>query len=140
MLKREIKYEDFDGNEVTEVFYFNLSKPELIELEVEQKGGLSAWIEGIVKSNDNKEIIAAFKKLVLLAYGEKSEDGKRFVKNDEIREDFSHTAAYQALFMDLAMNAGAAADFVKGVLPRDMVKDVDVERALSAVPPTTEST
>lgn len=134
MLKREIKYEDFDGNTVTETFYFNISKPELIELEVEQEKGLGAWIQKIIDTKDHKELIAQFKRIILLAYGEKSEDGKRFVKSDQLREDFSHTAAYISLFTELATSDEAASTFLKGVLPKDLV-----DGSLKAVEPAPPS-
>lgn len=125
MLKRDITYEDFDGEQVTETFYFNLTKSEIIELEVSYKEGLQAALLRIVKAQDNKTLIAEFKKIVLLAYGERSEDGKRFIKNDEIREAFSQTAAYDALFMELATSDDAAATFIKGVVPKDFAKEIE---------------
>lgn len=136
MLKREITYEDFNGNTVTDVFYFNISKPELIELDVEVKQGLAEWLKQIVETEDRKAIIDQFKKLVLLAYGQKSADGKSFFKTDQLREDFSHTAAYQTLFMELASDADKAADFMKAVLPRDMVGEFDK----AVAPPTSTDT
>ena len=137
MLKREIKYEDFEGNEVTEVFYFNISKSELIELEVSTGEGFSAMIEEIIKAKNNAELVSEFKKLVLMAYGEKSEDGKRFVKSDQLREDFKHSAAYDALFMELATDDKAAVAFLSGVLPKDIVGAVDRDKpALPKVAPS----
>lgn len=125
MLKREIKYEDFDGNEVIDTFYFNISKPELVELEVTYSQGFGAMLQQIIETKDNKALIAKFKEIVLMAYGEKSEDGKRFIKSDELKLRFSQTAAYISLFMELAMNDGAAATFIKGILPRDMAGEID---------------
>ena len=122
MLKREIKYEDFDGNEAVDVFYFNISKPELIELEVEHQEGFTKWIERVIEAKDHKTLMEQFKKIVLLAYGQKSEDGKRFIKNEQIREEFSQTAAYISLFTELAMDDNKAAEFLLSVLPKDMVE------------------
>jgi hypothetical protein len=137
MLKHEITYEDFNGDTVTESFYFHLSKPELMELEVEQKQGLSMLIKQIVDSQDNKEMIAIFKKIVLMSYGEKSPDGKRFIKNDELREAFSQTAAYQKLFMDLVTEDNVAANFIKGLMPKDMQSDVErVSKEIETADPT----
>lgn len=133
MLKRSIKYEDFNGNEVTEDFYFNISKPELIDLEVEHAEGFKEMIEKIIATNDRKGLIEQFKKIVLLAYGEKSDDGKRFVKNEWIREAFSQTPAYETLFMELATNDGAAVEFLTGVLPRDLRGEMD---KIKSAPPT----
>ncbi|MET0786302.1 MAG: hypothetical protein ABWY25_06310 [Paenisporosarcina sp.] len=125
MLKRDITYEDFDGEKVTETFYFNLTRSEIIELEVGYKGGLQEALQRIVKADDKKTLIAEFKKIVLLAYGVKSDDGKRFIKNDELREEFSQTAAYDALFMELATSDDAAATFIRGVVPKDFAKEVE---------------
>lgn len=135
MLKREITYEDFNGEEVTEVFYFNISKPELIEMEVEYEQGFGVMIEKVIKSKDNKTLIKVFKDIVLLAYGKKSEDGKRFIKSEELRLEFSQTAAFSVLFMELAVNDNAAAIFLKGVLPKDMVEEIN--KAMLSSPPTT---
>lgn len=124
MLKRNITYKDFNGEEVTETFYFNLTRTELIELEVSYEGGLQAAIQRIIEENDPKKLIMEFKRIVLLAYGVRSEDGKRFMKSDQIREEFSQTAAYDELFMELATDDDAAADFVKGIIPSDLVQAV----------------
>jgi hypothetical protein len=137
MLKREIKYEDFDGNEIEEIFYFNISKPELIEMEIEHEGGLGKFLQNIIETKDHRELIKKFKDIVLLAYGQKSEDGKRFIKSDKLREEFSQSAAYSTLFMELATDDGKAAIFLKGVLPKDLAGAFD--EAQLAVPPTTPS-
>lgn len=117
MVKKTIKYTDFNGIERTEDFYFNLSKAELAELELSETGGFSAMIERIVKAEDSKAIIAVFKNLILLAYGEKSADGKKFVKSRELSEGFSQTNAYSELFMELATNTNAAIEFINGLPP-----------------------
>jgi len=135
MLKREIKFEDFNGNETSEVFYFNISKPELIELEVKYEQGFAAMLERIVETKDNRELIKRFKEIILLAYGVKSEDGKRFIKSDQLREEFSQTAAYQELFMELASNDNDAITFLTGVLPRDMRGDIEKAAVTVAVTP-----
>lgn len=134
MLKREIAYEDFNGNQTTDVYYFNISKPELIEMEVEYKNGLSAMIHKIIETKDHKALIKMFKEIVLLAYGEKSDDGKRFVKSDALRNEFSQTAAFNSLFMELATNDSAAVIFLKGVLPKDMVSEIDKAMTATVVP------
>jgi hypothetical protein len=125
MLKRDITYEDYNGETVTETFYFNLTKTEIIELEVGYKQGLEETIKAIIAAKDNKSLIAEFKKIVLLAYGVKSEDGRRFIKSEQLREEFSQTAAYDALFIDLASNEDAAANFIMGVIPKDLNIDQD---------------
>lgn len=117
MLKKTIKYVDFDGNERTEDFYFNLTKAEVTEMELSTEGGLVKMLERIVAAQDSKRIIEIFKELILKAYGEKSPDGKRFIKNQELRDAFSQTEAYSELFMELATNAEASAAFVNGIVP-----------------------
>jgi hypothetical protein len=121
MLKRSVTYTDFNGDDVTEVLYFHLTKPELIEMEVETAGGLSAMLQRISENVDKKAIVAEFKNIILTAYGEKSDDGKVFRKSPELRENFANSAAYSHLFMELATDEKAAADFVNGVMPKDLV-------------------
>lgn len=117
MLKKTIKYTDYEGNERTEDFYFNLTKAELTEMELSTEGGLTTYIEKIVATQDSKKIIAIFKELILKSYGEKSLDGRRFIKNAELVDSFAQTEAYSELFMELAMNADAAAAFINGIIP-----------------------
>lgn len=123
MLKKTITYTDYNNNERTEDFYFNLTKAELMEMEMSTNGGLAEMINKIVASQDAPAIIKIFKELVLKAYGEKSLDGKRFIKNDDIREEFSQTEAYSQLFMELATDADAAAAFVNGIMPAGLSQE-----------------
>ena len=117
MLKKTITYTDYNGSERTEDFYFNLTKAEIMEMELTTVGGLSAMIEKIVAAKDGPTIIKTFKDLVLKAYGEKSADGRRFIKSPEIAEAFSQTEAYSQIFMELATDDEAAAKFVNGIIP-----------------------
>jgi hypothetical protein len=117
MLKKTITYVDFDGNERTEDFYFNLSKAEIMEMELGVSGGMTQMIKKIVAAQDGERIIKIFKEIILKAYGEKSPDGKRFIKSEELSTAFSQTEAYSQLFMELATNADAAAKFVNGIIP-----------------------
>jgi hypothetical protein len=125
MLKRDITYENFNGVKETETFYFNLTRTEIVELELSYDGGLEVSIQRIIDAQNVKALITEFKRIVLLAYGVRSEDGKRFMKSDELREAFSQTAAYDALFMELATDDNAAAIFIKGIIPSDMSKEID---------------
>lgn len=118
MLKKTITYTDYNGNERTEDFYFNLTNAEVMELEMSTSGGLTEMISRIVAAQDAPAIIKIFKDLILKAYGEKSLDGKRFVKSAEISDAFSQTEAYSQLFMELATDADAAANFVNGIVPK----------------------
>lgn len=120
MLAKTMTYTDYNGVERTEKFYFNLSKAEIAEMELSSNGGISESIRNIVDANDAPTIIKVFKELILKAYGEKSPDGRRFIKNDEIREAFSQTEAYSDLFMELASDPNAAAAFVNGIIPTEV--------------------
>lgn len=117
MLKKVIKYTDYNGVEREEAFYFNLSKAEVTEMELSQQGGLAEYITKIVAAKDSQAIVSTFKELILKAYGEKSDDGKRFIKSPELSTAFSQTEAYSELFMELATNAEAASSFVNGIVP-----------------------
>ena len=120
MLKKTIKYTDYNGVERNEDFLFNLSKAEIMEMEMGTTGGLAEMITNIVKAGDTPEIIRIFKELILKAYGEKSADGKRFVKSKELSDGFAQTEAYSELFMELALDADKAAAFINGIVPGDM--------------------
>lgn len=123
MLKKTITYTDYNGVERTEDFYFHFNKLELMEMEL-STGGLTDLVTKLINSNDVASIINIFKDLVLKAYGEKSADGKRFVKIDskgnKLANDFAQTEAYPILFMELATDADKAAAFINGIIPADM--------------------
>lgn len=135
MLKRTIEYTDYDGNPRKEDFYFNLTKAEVIEMQMSEAGGLEKTIAKIVAAQDTTRLIALFKELVLRAYGEKSLDGRRFIKKrpDGSRpcDEFAETEAYSELFMELATNAKSASDFVNGIMPK-------IDAQPTAVPPLTK--
>lgn len=133
MLKKTITYTDYNGVERKEDFYFNLSKAEIMEMEMSTVGGLTEMINKIVAAQDAPAIIKLFKDLVLKAYGEKSADGKRFMKKDPdgrpLYTNFQDTEAYSILFMELATDADAAAKFVNGIVP------ADIQPQPNAIPP-----
>ena len=117
MLKKTINYKDYNGEERSEDCYFNLSRAEVTEMELTTEGGLSEMIQGITRDKNVPKIIEVFKMLILKSYGKKSPDGRRFIKSDELSEEFSQTEAYSELFMELATNASSAAAFVNGIMP-----------------------
>ena len=117
MLKKTITYTDYNGVERKEDFYFNLTKAEIMEMEMSTSGGLTEMINRIVAAQDAPAIIKIFEELVLKAYGVKSPDGKRFIKSDELATEFAQTEAYSQLFMELATDADAASAFVNGIVP-----------------------
>lgn len=129
MLTKTIEYTDYNGVERSEDFSFNLTKAEIMEMEMSIVGGLAELINKIVAAQDAPQLIKLFKDLILKAYGEKSADGKRFVKSDELREAFSQTEAYSILFMELAENADEAARFINGIIPADLSKELQKQQA-----------
>ena len=119
MLKKTVTYTDYNGVERTESFYFNLTKAEIVEMELGVDGGWTARMQKIIDSKDGPTIMREFKKLIMMSYGEKSEDGKRFVKSKELSENFIQTEAYNKIFMDIVTDSKAAAEFANGILPED---------------------
>lgn len=134
MFKKTITYEDYNGIERTEDFYFHLSKAELAEMELSKNGGMKEYLEKIIAAKDNEQIIKLFKGLVFKAYGEKSEDGRRFIKSEEISRAFSQTEAYSDLFMELATDTDSAIAFVNGIMPKGLDKEVTREDVESMLP------
>lgn len=124
MLKKTITYTDFNGDETSEDFFFHLSKAELVELEMSHEGGLSEALKDIIAAEDGKQIISEFKRIILGAYGKKSTDGRRFVKTQELRDEFESTEAYSTLFMELVTDAARAAEFINGIVPEGLAEDV----------------
>jgi hypothetical protein len=131
MLKKTIKYTDFNGDASEEDFYFHLSKAELVEIEMSHKGGLSNSIQTIVDAEDGKTIMEEFKKIILMAYGKRSADGKRFIKTQEMRDEFVSSDAYSELFMELVTDAAAAANFIQAVIPANMLQEAEKVAAVS---------
>lgn len=138
MYAKKIKFEDFNGNQIERTFYFNLSKAELAEMQLSHEGGLQEYVKRIVEAQKTPEIAELFKKLILMAYGEKSDDGMRFIKKDPVRgrlaDEFEQTDAYSELFMELAQNETAAAEFINNVIPASMQKEVATQQG-NAFPP-----
>ena len=123
MLKKTIKYTNYNDEEVEEDFFFHLSKAELVELEMSHEGGLSAALQRIVDAEDGKGIVQEFKNIILSAYGVRSDDGRHFTKNDQLRQEFESTEAYSALFMELVTDTDAAVVFINGVIPQGMAEE-----------------
>lgn len=136
MLKKTITFEDFEGEERTEDFYFNLTRAEVLQWELGETGGLSARLKRLVAAKDVPELTEYFKEIITKSYGEKSADGRRFIKTRPITEAFTQTEAYSNLFMELATNTDAASAFINGITPKDpgdhLAKDVDANKAALA--------
>ena len=130
MYKKTIVYTDYDGVERKETFYFNLTKAEVAELELETPGRFSNYIQQIIDAQSTTELIQLFKKFIQLSYGVKSPDGRRFIKNQEVLDEFMQTEAYSELYMELVTNTDSAIDFMNGIMPQlspEQQKEVDAE-------------
>lgn len=124
MIKQDITYTNFEGEQETETLYFHLNKVELMEMQVSEKRGLAQYITDIQKAENNKEIFRLFKEIVLRAYGERSGDGKKFIKNERLREEFEGSLAYEELMVKLVTEADFAAKFVNGIMPAGMADQI----------------
>lgn len=122
MIMETRTYKDYNGVTRTENFFFNLSKAELAEMELSTEGGYSEMVERIVSAQDRPALVKIFKELLLKSYGEKSPDGKRFIKSEELSLAFSQTEAFSDMFMELATNSEKAAEFINGVIPEGFRK------------------
>ena len=124
MYKKTITYPDYNGEEIKEDFYFNLTKAEILEMQLEKEGGLAEKIQAIVDSKNIPELSKIFKELILRSYGKKSDDGKRFIKSPELSREFTQTEAYSELFMELATDSDAASAFINGIIPANLAKEL----------------
>ena len=134
MVVKKIKYTDFNGVEREEEFMFNLTEAEITEMELTTDGGLSDSIKKIIAAQDTPQIIDTFKMLLLKSYGQKSADGRRFIKSEELSKEFTQTNAYSQLFMELAYDDNAAIAFINGISPESMRERVDENNSDSASP------
>lgn len=134
MIKKTITYEDYNGEKQTEDFYFNLNKAELTELNFSTDGGLETRIKRIMNERDNKAIMAMFKEIILKSFGKKSDDGKRFIKTQELRDEFEQSEAYSVLMMSFFEDSKKAADFINGILPKDMQEQIKANQANGMMP------
>lgn len=125
MISKTITYIDFNGNERTEEFFFNLSFPELVRMESESNSSYSESLLKMIKANDVASLIAAMENIIMQSYGKKSSDGKRFEKSPELAKAFSETNAYEVLYMDLVTDDKACSEFVSGILPAGYEDNID---------------
>ena len=135
MIKKTITYTDYNGVSRTEDFLFNLSKAEFIEMELGTVGGFTEMVQKIINAQDAPSLIKIFKDIVLKSYGEKSPDGKRFIKSEELSMAFSQTEAYVELFTELATNAEAAAEFINGLAPKESINNNNGGLAVATTKP-----
>ena len=124
MLKKTITYTDYDGNQRTEDHYFHLNKAEIAGIELAHPGGLEVYVKRLTQEQAGAEIYRIFLDLIKLSYGKKSDDGRRFMKSPEITQSFTETEAFSQLIMELIGDSNAAVEFVRGIIPADVAKDV----------------
>lgn len=132
MIKKSIKYRDFNGDEQVEEHYFNISKAEAIELEASEEQGMGNVLVQMTETRDRGSMVAFFKRFILMSYGQKSADGRSFIKTDEngrrLSDAFVQTAAYDALFWEVTNDNVAGAAFIKGILPAELFDNAAVEQ------------
>ena len=136
MIKRPITYTDYDGNKVTEVFYFNLNRFEWLELETYTRGGLIKNLQDSIDTNNLKKTIDLLKKIILRAYGERDSETGKFRKTEDLAVEFSKTEAFSELFYDLAYNEDKSREFFMGLIPQEMREDVAAQVGKVLPPPT----
>lgn len=127
MLAKKIKYTDYNGEEREEKFYFNITKAELLKMELYKKGGMQAYLRRIINEQDQVKIVQMFEEIIDMSYGKKSDDGKTFIKNPELLAEFKQSEAYSELYVELVTNADAAAAFINGVIPPQIAAAAEAE-------------
>lgn len=127
MLKKTIKYTDFNDNEITEDFYFNLTTAELLQMEASSNGGLRPKLERLINTRDTAAIVTIFQEIIDKSYGVKSDDGRRFIKNQEVLDEFKQSNAYSELYVELTTNTESAIAFITGIIPKDLSKKIDTD-------------
>lgn len=131
MYAKTIKYQDYNGNTREETFYFNLSKAEIIDLEWRTPGGLENYMKHIMSTLDGQKLADTFKMLIEKSYGVKDPEGRRFIKNEQVLKNFTETEAYVELYVQLATDDKAAAEFVNGIFPKDVVEAAQKQKAMA---------
>lgn len=126
MIKWPITYTDYNGETRTEDFYFNLNKAEVMEMNLIHNGSFKQYLERIVEQRDGAKMAEIFRNIILKSYGEKTPDGKRFVKSDELVEAFTQTEAYSELYMQLLTDEKAAPKFIEGIMPKAEVSGAPI--------------
>lgn len=125
MYVKKIPYTNYNGEKRERKFYFNLNKAELLDMELTTKGGYQNFIERIIETRDQEELIRLFRELIQKSYGVKSDDGEMFIKNEQVLNEFIQTEAYSELYVELATNADSAAEFVNGIMPPALMAEVE---------------
>lgn len=130
MLVKRISYTDYNGNQRSEDFYFNLNKGEIFNMQFGTEGGLDKAIQKIIQTEDTPKIVKIFQDIILNAYGVKSDDGRRFIKSEELSTEFKQTEAYSELLMELVSDEKKAADFINALMPKDLAEEAQKQQKL----------
>lgn len=128
MLAREFTYEDFDGKTVTETWHFHISKADILMFDADYPEGLAGVLTAMGKTQNKKDILEMFQKIIRLAVGKRSEDGRRFIKTDDISDEFFQTPAWDQLLMELLEGKMDGAEFIRGIMPRDVGVEITNEQ------------
>lgn len=128
MIKKTITYEDYNGEKVTEDFYFNLTKAELMEMNYQASGGLENYARSLINTRDTSTMMQIYKDILLKSYGVKTPDGKHFMKTEKIRIEFECSPAFSELYTELLVDDKAAAEFFNGVIPKDLANDPQLKK------------
>lgn len=128
MIKKTISYTDLFGNEKTEDLYFNLTIMELADIDARYEGGLEKHINNIIKKKDGRQLAELIKDMILTSYGEISEDGRKFIKNEDIKEAFDNSIPFEELYTELLTNEDEAEKFISGITPNTS------DRFVNAIP------
>lgn len=131
MLKKTIKYVDYNNVEREEDFYFNLTETELVKMDLGTTGGLQDMIQKIISTRDIPSIAKVFEDIIAKSYGEKSADGRRFIKDENLTKEFVQTEAYNKLYMELATDDEAAIKFIEGIIPADLADKLEEQKLLN---------
>ena len=133
MLKKYITYMDYNGVARKEAFYFNLSRSELIKMQLSTEGGMEEYLQRVIDTHDNRKLFELFDQLIKMSYGIKSEDGKRFIKSEKLTEEFAQTEAYTELLLELMGDdsTNAVLEFVKGIMPLDGIPEEEINAAMA---------
>ena len=127
MFSKEFEYTGYDGKPKKDTYWFNLSEAELYEIDLSSIRGFTGEMNKLLKEERTKEIVDAFKNIILGAVGTVSADGRKFLKSEEIREDFYRSKAYSQLFVELVSSGAKLAEFLKGAIPEEIRQRMDVD-------------
>lgn len=125
MIKKTVTYVDYNGVERTESFYFHYTESEILDMELSTEGGFAERVQKIIDAKDQTSLLKVIKKFVLDAYGVKSDDGRRFIKNDEVKQAFVECPAYSEIYLDLLSDDVLASEFINGIIPDSAKKRLE---------------